>query len=155
MASGISGRQIRNIHLGATRVDRAAAVLPATGNQTLYTVSGGKIIMLGLVGEVTTVASATATLITFGAVPTTGPVQALNLNTGSAITSAAVGTLVTLTGAFTDAAIIGGAGQILDSQGVVIAPGGIRITTDATNTGQLKYSLWYIPLDDGASVVAV
>lgn len=154
MSSGISGKQNRILKFGL-RVDRAAAVLPATGNQTLFTVATGKIIILGLLGEVTTVASATATLINFAAVPTTGPVQNLNAPTASAIENATVGTLVTISGLFTDAAIIGGAGQILDSTGVVIAPGGIRITTSATNTGALKYSLWYLPLDDGATVVAV
>jgi hypothetical protein len=30
----------------------------------------------------------------------------------------------------------------------------VRITTDATNTGAMKWSVTYIPLDDGAVVTA-
>lgn len=155
MSSGVPGKDLRKLNFGA-KVDRATAVLPATTTQNLFSVSGGRIILLGLVGEVTVVASATATTLTFQSAPTVGTAVALNLNTGSAIENAVVGSLVTITGTFGDAAIIsGGAGQILDSKGLVIPAGFIRILTSATNTASLRYSVFYTPLDDGASVAAV
>ena len=34
----------------------------------------------------------------------------------------------------------------------VVNTGVIRIETSATNTGATKWALWYVPLDDGATV---
>jgi hypothetical protein len=59
MASQIAGNLSRRNTYGI-KVDRAAAVLPATGNQTLYTITG-RIILTTFIAEVTTVMSATAT----------------------------------------------------------------------------------------------
>ena len=36
----------------------------------------------------------------------------------------------------------------------VIPIGVIRCETSATNTGSIKWDLWYLPLDAGASVVS-
>jgi hypothetical protein len=37
--------------------------------------------------------------------------------------------------------------------GAVIAPGEIQLTTSATNTGSVKWDLYYLPLDPAAYVV--
>lgn len=153
MASMIQGKQQRLIKLGL-KVDRATAVLPATTNQNLFAVAGGRVIVTGLVGEVTVAASATATNVKFRSAPTVG--TAVDISANALITSAVIGSLVTVTGLFSDVTIVsGGAGQILDSVGIVVPTGNIQITTDATNTGSLRYSVLYIPLDDGATVTAV
>lgn len=151
MSQNAKGRAFRDMNFGI-KVDRAAAVLPATATGTLFAVTGGRVIVRGLIGRVTTAASATATNIKLRAIPTTGP--AADISANGAITSAALGTLVTITGLFSDATIIAGAGQILDSVGVVCSVGTISLTTDATNTGALEWTVIYIPLDDGASVSA-
>jgi hypothetical protein len=36
--------------------------------------------------------------------------------------------------------------------GIVVPIGAIKLNTAATNTGAFKWSLFYVPLDDGASV---
>jgi hypothetical protein len=42
-----------------------------------------------------------------------------------------------------------------DQGGYIVPAGAISITTSATNTGAFKWTLTYVPLDDGASVAAV
>lgn len=149
MASQIAGKaQLRNTY--GTKVERAAATLPATGNQTIFNVVGGRCLITGIVGEVTTVMSATATNVKLTAVGTASAV-ATDLCTNVAVTSATVGTLLSPT-------TIGSAGQTgsaVSLQNETVVPVGIvRVTTDATNTGAMKWLVLYVPLDDGASITA-
>jgi hypothetical protein len=149
VSSNISGRaQRRNIY-GLT-IERAGAVLPATGNQTLFTITGGRIILTALIGEVSTVMSATATNLKLSAVGTVSTVST-DLCSNTAVTSLAVGNQ------FSPFAIGSAAqtGSSVTMQNEEILPVGlIRATTDATNTGAMRWSLLYIPLDDGAFVTA-
>ncbi len=147
MASQVSGRAIRNAYYGQPQLNRATAVLPATGNQTLFTITGGRVMITSLVGEFTVAASATATNLKLTAV---GPnAQTTDLCANVAVTSSAIGTLFCPTA-------IGAAGQVgaavTQNNEIVLNAGSIRATTDATNTGSMKWTLNYIPLDDGAAV---
>lgn len=147
MASQISGKAIRNAYYGVPQLRRPTAVLPATGNQTLFTVTGGRVMITSLVGEFTVAASATATNLKLTAV---GPnAQTTDICANAAVTSSAVGTLFCPTA-------IGAAGQVgaavTQNNEVVVNTGSIRATTDATNTGSMTWTLNYIPLDDGATV---
>jgi hypothetical protein len=148
MASTIPGKAIRN-NLYGTRVERAAAVLPATGNQTLFTVAGGRVMVTGLIGEFTVAASATATNLKVTAVSPGGATT--DLAADAAVASLPVGALFS-------PSVIGAAGQtgaaVTQNNEVVVGVGTLRATTSATNTGQVKWTLTYIPLDDGATVVA-
>lgn len=149
MASQISGKaQLRN-NFGI-KVERAAAVLPATATQTIFTVSGGRVIITGIVGEVTTVCSATATTVLIEAVGTASAV-ASSLHTATAVTSLAVGNMFTPTAQ--GAAAQTGSAVSLNNE-TVVPTGIVRITTSATNTGAMKWLVTYIPLDDGASIAA-
>jgi hypothetical protein len=154
----IQGSQVREILLGF-KVEEPAAVLPATGIAHLFTVAGGRVIVTGLIGQCTVVNSATATTVSVGVTPTTGTATATSLATATAITSKEVGTLASL-GATPGAALVvganaGGAVGVQGNNGSVVEPGTIDITTSATNTGAWKWTLFYIPLDDGAAVTAV
>lgn len=157
MASGIPGRDLRKLLFG-TKVEEPAAVLPATGTAHLFTVTGGRVIVTGLVGQCTTVCTSTATTVSVGHTPTSGTASTTALATATAVTSAEVGSLVSLPitkGALLVNTVAGGAAQAPGSGGYVIPPGTIDITTSATNTGAFKWTLTYVPLDDGATVVAV
>jgi hypothetical protein len=149
MSSQIPGKAILLANYGQS-VNRAAATLPATGSQTLYNITGGRILLLGLVGEVTTVTGATATNAKLTAVSTVGSI-ATDLCANTAVTSLAAGNL------FAPSAI-GSAAQVgsVVSQGNegYVQPGIIRLTTDATNTGAMRWQLLYIPVDPGAVVTA-
>lgn len=157
MASGVPGRDQRKLLLG-TKIEEPAGVLPATGTAHLFTVAGGRVIVTGLVGQCTTVCSATATTVSVGHTPPTGTASTTALATATAVTSAEVGSQVSLPitkGALLVNVLAGGAAQVPGSGGYVVPPGQIDITTSATNTGAFKWTLTYIPLDDGATVAAV
>jgi len=151
----IQGDQLRSLLCGV-KVQRTTAALPQTSTSTLFTISGGKVLITSLVGEVTTViqTQADATKLTFD--PTdTGATQDLSATLD--ITADAVGTLYSLTGtpatAMQDALNFLPSNKVL-AQPLVLKPGSILLDCAASNTGSVKWDLCYIPLDNGAAVVA-
>ncbi len=148
----IQGDQLRTVQLGA-KVDRATASLPATTQAAIFTVSGGRVLLTSLVGEVTTVIQNQACNLKVTANPTTGTDVdiAANLN----VQADEVGCLYGITGLFSDALVGANAGAgVVPRNGVVLPVGTLDLVTSATNTGSVKWSLTYVPLDNGASVAA-
>lgn len=154
MTTILQGTQLRQIDLG-TKVDRTAAVLPATATGHLFQVTGGKVVVTSLIGEVTTVCDGTATTVKITSTPTTG--TAVDLSSTTAVTSKEVGALISLPLTLGGALIVNnaGAGQIPGALGFVVPIGYIDCITSATNTGAVKWYVTYIPYDDGASIAAV
>lgn len=153
-----SGVAYRGMVLG-TQVNRATAALPATAAQNIFTISGGRILLTSLLGEVTTVIQAQATTVKLTSTPTTGTAVDLTANTGD-INALEVGGFITVTPALTltpfGLAIqkqLAGA-TTMSAVRIVIPIGSLSYTTGATSTGAIKWTMTYIPLDDGASVVA-
>lgn len=150
--------QVRQILLG-TKVEEPAATLPATGIAHLFTVSGGRVLVTGLVGQVTSACDATATTVSVGVTPTVGTASAVSMASATAVTSKEIGTLIGLPLTAGAALVVGGnAGAVVQMPGhapYVVEPGTIDITTSATNAGVVKWTLTYVVLDDGASVTAV
>jgi len=140
------------------RVDRALSILPKHGgvdDVTYFTVTGGKVLMTLLVGEVTTVMEAGANNITVTHTPTAGTAAALCASEDLA--AYAEGDILTIGGAIATKllpATTAGASAAMAYQGVVMTPGTIKFGADASKTGAWKWSLWYVPIDDGAYVVA-
>lgn len=135
------------------RVDKAAGLLPQTTTATLFTVAGGRVLITSVVGNVTVATGATATNLKLTSTPTAG--TAVDFATNVSVASKEAGShllanLVTI-GALTvvnaGAAVVPGG-----SSGLLVPPGVISWTTDANNTGQIKWSLTYIPFDDGSTV---
>src|SRR4051812_30789230 len=154
MSSGIPGKKLRDLTFGV-RVERATAVLPATAYGALFTVAGGRVLITALVGELTVVASGTATTVKVTGTPTTG--TAVDWTTATAVTSKEVGSQMTLPAASGGALVVqnaGAGGQVQPAAPYIGAIGTIGITTSATNTGSAKWTVIYQPLDDGATVVA-
>ncbi len=162
MSALIQGVQLRALLYGV-KLDEPAAVLPATTTGNIFTVTGGRIVITSLVGQCTTVCSATATTLSIGLTPTTGTAQNAGLATATAVTSSEVGTLVAVAaaaiGGSVPALVVGAkAGQAVNAPhgiGYVVQPGTITITTNATNTGAFSWTMTYVPYDDGASAAAV
>jgi hypothetical protein len=141
-------------------VDKAAAVLPATGLQTLFTVTGGRVLCTLMIGEVSTVFDGTVNSLNVQADPT-GAGAAGDLCAATVCTSDAVGTLYVVNGI--QAALLGtqkeGGTEVpthitARSLGGFILPAGIvTLQTSATDTtGATKWFMYYVPLDDGATV---
>lgn len=150
--------QQRTLEYG-NQVNGGAKTLPATTTANLFTVSGGRVIVTGMVGQVTTLTGATATTVSIGLTPTTGTANNTGLATATAVTSREVGTLMSVSDASPDGALVVGAnaGAAVSYGGLdqVVQPGTITWTTSATDTGAVSWTLTYIVLDDGASVVAL
>ncbi len=134
-------------------VTKAAQNLPQTATANLYTVTGGAVLVTGLLGTVTTVIGATATNLSIGV---TGSTQVVA--TPTAITNSAVGTLLfpLKSGGIGGALQVAGAAFVLAPPFIIdafiVAVANITWTTTGSTTGQVKWSLWYTPLDAGATV---
>lgn len=141
---------IGNMALGL-RVDRAAAA--HSGATTAYfNIKGGKVLMTGLVGEITAASGANA--CSWQSNPTTGttgPVcAALDID------PALVGDALTITGVATGAMTYNASATglpMMSVKGVVLPIGALEFISAAAD-GSSKWSIWYIPLEDGAYVEA-
>ena len=75
-----------------------------------------------------------------------------------AVTSTAnkeVGSLLSIDGTVGTAMLVANAGVVAAMSKPQIVPiGAIHLDCGASNTGKIKWSLWYVPLDDGALVAA-
>lgn len=135
------------------RVDKTAANLPATTTQNIFTVSGGRVLVGLLFGEVTTVVQAQACNLKVTHVATAG--GNVDLASNLDINAFALGRLFLVEGDGT--ALVSNGGALLNAIGasaMVLSAGTVRIETSATNTGATKWTMWYVPLDDGAAVVS-
>lgn len=145
-----------NSFLG-TKVTRAAADIFDGTQKALFTVSGGRILLLNINLEVTTAAidagASNTQLLTNPTVGTDAALCAvLDINADEA------GTIYSITGIPGDALTGGsGGGANCMSQSVIIPEGTIDLVTaaDVGTGGALGAAeLWYIPLDSGASVAS-
>jgi hypothetical protein len=152
MSTLVKATALRQLNLG-TQVNGGAKTLPATATGTIFTVSGGRIYVTSLVGVVTTIIQAQATVTKLVATPTTGTVNDLTATVD--LTGLVVGGLVAATGLAGDALVksTGGGVSALRNP-IVVAIGAIGVNTAATSTGAIQWSLTYVPYDDGATVVA-
>ncbi len=135
--------------------------LPATTTDQLFRVRGGRVLVKRLVGEVTTLVQTQACnmkvsskkLDTASAAVGTAVDVAANVD----ITAREVGGLYFVEGDGTAGVLSNaGAAYVGPNSGQWIAPQGeIYVTTSATNTGAMKWDIWYQPLDSGADVEAV
>jgi hypothetical protein len=139
------------------RVDRAAADLPQTTNYDLFTVAGGNVLLLGILGEVTTVIETQANNTNLEFSPTAATLADSDLCAVLDITADVVGTLYTIDGtaanAMVDSGTDGWVAYTLASP-LFLVPGAIELHCAASNDGQVKWTCWYVPLDPGAYIVA-
>lgn len=155
MSTYLAPDQVRALALGV-KVPRATGALPQTASGALFTVTGGRVLVVSLVGEVTTViqTQANATKLTFD--PTdAGATQDLCATTD--ITADAVGTVYSITG--TPATVLQDALNSLPSNKtltvpLLLKPGQVLLSCAASNTGSVKWDLAYVPFDNGAFVAA-
>ena len=140
--------KIVDIALGI-RVDRAVAD-HAAAVTPYFTVSGGPVLLTGLLGTVVT-ACVAATNFHWETLPTAGAVAPLcalldldTLVTGTHLTITGVGSV-----AMTSNATAAGMGMLATK--VVVSVGPLNAEVSAAN-GSTYWSLWYVPLAVGASV---
>lgn len=144
-------------------VQRPALVLPQSTTQQLFQVIGGRVLVHALIGEVTTVLTATDPVAKISAqkldaamAATVG--TAVDVASTVDISSLEVGGLVFVEGDGTaEVKSNAGAAFMGTNTGKWVAPNGqIYLTTGANNTtGAMKWDIWYQPLDEGAYVKAI
>lgn len=151
MTTMIQGTQLRTMYLG-TKVDQPAKTVPQNVLSALFTVSGGRVLVTGIVGEVTTIIGGTTPSAKLVANPTVGADS--DITAAVAITADAVGNLYGVS-------TVGGNLAVLESvaplgqEPFVLKAGTLDLHVSAADaTGAIKWSLFYVPLDDGASVAA-
>lgn len=145
-------------HAEATRlgvygniVRRSAANLPQTAQAALFTVTGD-IAIVQLYGKVGTVIQTQADSVKLVFNPTSG--TDVDLCAALNISAKAANTMFGITGIVADAMI--GAGLAVRGMSVPLFVSGGTIDLDATasNTGTVAWTLMYVPLTAGATVVA-
>jgi hypothetical protein len=155
-----SATSIRQVALGRF-VQGAAKTVPQNATQTVFTVSGGRIMLTVLYGLVTTVIAGTAPAAKYIATPTTGTLN--DMCATLVITSDEVGMMWQLPSAVGSALIgaasTGKSGSVSGNTGMycgqIVAPGTIGFNVSAADaTGAVIHTLCYIPLDAAATVVA-
>jgi hypothetical protein len=161
MANLVKGTSLRELLYGQV-VTKKAQVPPNSGSSaTLFTVSGGAVIVNLLVGRVSTALNGTTGAIALGMKPTVGTEETAGIATAGVVGGAEIGTILALSatsGGLAAALIVSGklAGNAaftgLGSE-FIANTGTIEVTTSvATMTGAIDWYLTYVPLDDGAAV---
>ena len=135
------------------RVDRATATLPQTAAGALFNVLGGRVAITQIVGEVTTVIQTQANNTKLTANPTTG--TSVDICAALDISADEAGCLYGITGLNTDALLGIDAGALPGQlRPVIVNVGTIDLDCAANNTGSVKWSITYVPIDAGASIEA-
>lgn len=133
------------------RVEKATAALPQSAAAAKFTVSGGKVLICDIIGEVTTVIEAGANNLKLISNPTVG--ADVDLCAVLDIAEAAVGSTLHITGTLADAMVkkVSGAGESQLSP-IEVSAGTIDVSCSASKTGSIKWTLFYIPIDANATV---
>lgn len=135
------------------RVDRATATLPQGVASAIFNITGGRVAITQIIGEVTTVIQTQTDNAKLTSKPTTG--TAVDICAALNITAKEVGTLLGISGLNSDALIGINAGALpAQSRSVVCPIGEIDLDCSASNSGSIKWTLFYFPIDDGAAVTA-
>jgi len=130
---------------------RASATLPATTATPYFTVTG-KVRIIDIIGEVTTVVQTQTCNAKLIANPTVG--ADVDMCAVKDITAAAVGTIFTITGTLANAMVqTASACAVAQASPLVVTAGTIDLSTSATNTGATKWTVRYEPIDAGAMVI--
>lgn len=161
--TGASGRQAtldQWIQVTQASPSGAGIALPATTTGQLFRVKGGRVLVRGLLGQVTTVIQTQAcnTKVSSKALDAASAAigTAVDISANVDITAQQVGGLHFVEGDGTAGVLSTAGGALIGANsGMWIAPQGeIYVTTGATNTGAMKWDIWYQPLDAGAYVEA-
>ena len=150
MSDYLAGKAVRKITKGIA-VERAAALIPQTDTESIFTVVGGKVLLLHIIGEVTVgignVANDTRLLFN------PDDAAAGNLCADLDIDDDAAGTIYTITGTPANAMQDSVNVPVAQAAEIILKPGAIQLITDANSVvGQVAWTVIYVPIDDGAYV---
>jgi len=144
------GKSLRKTLIGI-KVERPSSLLPQTATVPIFNIIGGRVALRQIIGEVTVVLVGGANASSLDATPAVG--TAVLICAALNITIDELGCLYGISGLNTDALIGINAGALPGQERDVILPvGTLDFTCGANNTGEIKWTMFYIPIDDGAYV---
>ena len=154
MSDYLDGKAFRKLQLGR-KVDRATATLPQGTSAAIFNIAGGRVLVTTILGEVTVaIGGANATKLVGN--PTVATAGDTDLCATADIDTCDVGDLLAITGTPGDALLVAhkGAVQTMLVKGVVLQTGTLDLDCAGSVTGSVKWTLFYVPIDDGAYVAA-
>lgn len=133
--------------------ERAAANLPQTASAPIFNILGGRIMALLILGEVTTVIQAQANNTKLTSVPTVG--SAVDICAVVDINALQARGFLLAPNVAATALGKTNAGAAFGAYGFTIMPvGTLNLDCAASNTGQIKWAMYWFPVDPGAAVTA-
>ena len=151
MSEFLAGKSLRKLLFGI-KVERPTATLPQTAAAPIFNILGGRVAITGIVGEVTTLLGAVGNM-NLESNPTTGTTAALCAVVAAGAFEA--GTLLSIDGTIATAMLgVNAGGTAIQSKPVVLPVGTLDLRLSASSTGSVKWTLFYVPIDDGAYVTA-
>ena len=155
----VQASQMRNLVVGGAPVSSPSGAF-AADTRTIFTVTGGEVLITGLWGKVTT-AITVANTVKLQANPTTGDTTDITEATDIGTTDTAAGTVIGFTPSIDDPATSGALGEYSIMRGgfilrdLVVTTGDIEQVTTGTNPdGAITWYATWVPLSDGAVLVA-
>lgn len=131
---------------------RATGALPATTQSALFTITG-RVRLISVIGEVTTVIQTQADNTKIVANPTVG--ADVDICAVTNISAAAVGSQFSITGTFATAMVVTPSGAfVAQASPTILMAGTLDLSCAATNTGSVKWLVRYVPIDPGARLIA-
>jgi len=151
-------RWIRDLWLGKRSlgqvVERVSATLPQTAAAAIFNIVGGRVLVTSIIAQVTVVMGAVGNDTKLTATPTAGTPRDICavLDTANYV----LGDLLGITGINIDAMLPPASAGTLEGQtvGVVLKTGTLDLDCAGNNTGELSWTIHYIPLDAGAVIQA-
>ena len=150
MSDFLAGKSVRKIVEGI-EVNRASALPPQTDTANLFRVVGGRVLLKQILGEVTTAIGNVANNTRLSFNP--DDAAAGNICANADIDNDAIGTVYGITG--TVATALQKSTNVLVGQAAahILKPGTIDlICAGNSGTGAIKWTVIYVPIDDGAYI---
>jgi hypothetical protein len=125
----------------------------ASPGEALFTITGGRVLVTRLVGEVTTAIEGTNPVLSVCSAPTVGTAVVLASTVDAS--SLEIGGFLSVEGDGS-ALVKSNAGAVLATAvptAFIVPVGSIGLISGANKTGAMKWDLTYFPLDEGAAVV--
>lgn len=127
-------------------------VLPASTTGSIFTITG-RVKLLAIIGQVTTVIQTQADNLKITNTPTVG--SAVDLCSVLNVSALAVGTQLSIDGVLADALIATNGAYVAQAGAINLKAGTLDLITSATNTGSVKWTAIYEQIDPGAMMVAI
>lgn len=141
-------------HSGVNTAYRATASLPQNTSAAIFTVTG-RVKLIDIIGTVTTAIQNQTCNTKLIAVPSAAGLSNVDICATLDIANDTVATVYNITGTFATALVGASNGAaVYQAAPVTLEAGTLNLSTDASNTGSVKWAVRYLPLDPGARMIA-